>query len=194
MNLRLSAIKDVFKLITTRSGDKGMSSLYSGERRSKDDVAFECLGDADEFTCSLGVVRALIQEKFKEDIHTIQKRLLAFSAQVATKSTSPLLMKTIELISQEDVDWIEEKQLALLEKVEIKPVFVCPGETLLPAQVDVARTVCRRVERTLTRFLHTPEDHDGEEVFRHDLTHCQAYINRLSDYLFSLARYIEQNN
>ncbi len=191
MNLRV--IRDVFKLITTRSGDKGMSSLYSGERRPKDDIAFDCLGDADELTCCLGVVRASISAKFKEEIHYIQKRLLAFSAQVATKSTSPLLMETIDLISQEDINWVEEKQHIMLEFVEIKPVFVCPGDDLLPAQIGVARTVCRRVERTLTKFVNTPEDHEGSEVYRHDLTDCQAYINRLSDYLFTLARYIEQN-
>ena len=124
MNLRLRAIKDVFKMITTRSGDKGMTSLYSGERRSKDDVAFDCLGDADEFTCSLGVVRAGISVEFKEDLHHIQKRLLAFSAQVATKSTSPLLMKTIDLVDQEDINWLEEKQMVLLENVEILLILI----------------------------------------------------------------------
>ncbi len=191
MNLR--AIKDVFKLITTRSGDKGMSSLYSGERRPKDDIAFDCLGDMDELTCCLGVVRASITPKFKEDIHHIQKRLLAFSAQVATKSTSPLLMETIDLIDYEDINWIEERQKFLLDSVEIKPVFVCPGDDLLPAQIGVSRTVCRRVERALTKFVNTPEDQDGDKIYRHDLNDCQAYINRLSDYLFVLARYIEQN-
>ncbi|MHA1541144.1 MAG: cob(I)yrinic acid a,c-diamide adenosyltransferase [Alphaproteobacteria bacterium] len=191
MNLR--AIKDVFKLITTRSGDKGMSSLYSGERRPKDDIAFDCLGDADELTCCLGVVRASVSPQFKEDIHYIQKRLLAFSAQVATKSTSPLLMETIELIDYEDINWIEDRQKFLLNSVEIQPVFVCPGDELLPAQIGVARTVCRRVERALTKFVNTPEDQDGDKIYRHDLSDCQAYINRLSDYLFVLARYIEQN-
>ncbi|MBN2675870.1 MAG: cob(I)yrinic acid a,c-diamide adenosyltransferase [Alphaproteobacteria bacterium] len=188
-------ITDLFKLITTRSGDQGTSSLYSGERRPKDDVAFECMGDMDEFTSCLGVVRAMLPEKFKEDIHTIQKRLLHFSSQVATKSSSPLLMKTIKLISQDDVLWLEEKQQTLLMFVEIEPVFICPGGDILPAQVDLARATCRRVERSLTRFVNTPEDEfeTGEQIYRHDLTDCQAYINRLSDYLFTLARYIEQN-
>lgn len=191
--MNLGVIRDVFKLITTRSGDTGMTSLYSGERRPKDDVAFDCLGDIDEFTCSIGVVRSALPEKLNQDLLSIQKRLLAFSAQIATKSTSPLLLKTIDLISQDDVDWIEDQQHRLLERVVIAPVFVCPGNHVLPAQIDVARTVCRRVERTLTRFIHTPEDNEGEQIYRHDLQHCQAYINRLSDYLFTLARYVEQN-
>ena len=188
-------ITDLFKMITTRSGDQGVSSLYSGERRPKDDVAFECMGDMDEFSSALGVVRASVLHEFKEDLHTIQKRLLHFSSQVATKSSSPLLMKTIQVITQDDVLWIEEKQQGLLASVEIAPVFVCPGEMLLPAQIDLARATCRRVERSLTRFINTPESEfeSGEQVYRHDLTECQAYINRLSDYLFTLARYIEQN-
>ncbi|MHA1549827.1 MAG: cob(I)yrinic acid a,c-diamide adenosyltransferase [Alphaproteobacteria bacterium] len=188
-------ITDLFKMITTRSGDQGVSSLYSGERRPKDDVAFECMGDMDEFSSTIGVVRASIPHEFKEDLHTIQKRLLHFSSQVATKSSSPLLMKTIQIITQDDVLWIEEKQQGLLASVEIAPVFICPGEMLLTAQISLARATCRRVERSLTRFINTPEDEfeSGEQVYRHDLTDCQAYINRLSDYLFTLARYIEQN-
>ena len=128
MELRTENKIDIFKMVTTRTGDAGVSSLYSGERRSKDDVTFDCLGDTDELSSYLGVVRSLINPSFKDDLHQIQKRLLCFSAQVATKSDSPNLMKTIDLINSDDVEWVEGKQKEMIEFVEIQPIFVCPGE------------------------------------------------------------------
>ena len=174
-----------FQQITTRGGDRGDSSLYNGERRAKDEAVFECLGDIDELSSWLGLVKNGLLAAHAEAaavLEGVQKRLILLMGEVATPRSAPLYHR-IEHLQPADVDWLEHEEESLLARTEIPPRFVLPGSTELSARTDIARSVGRRAERSLVRCIR-------REGMIH-LTEGQHFLNRLSDYLFILARNIE---
>jgi cob(I)alamin adenosyltransferase len=179
MNVRKEPI--TFTRVTTRGGDRGESSLYSGERVRKDDFIFEVLGDLDELNSSLGIVRSYAQSP---DILQIQKNILVIGAVAATSPESPNYEK-IKKIESRDVTDLEKMEQKLLSKTSIKSSFICPGDTSISAFIDVSRTLARRCERRIVTLIR--------ERSRADLIAGQQYLNRLSDYLFILARYREEH-
>ncbi len=176
---------DEFELVTTRGGDRGESGYYSGERRRKDDLVFAALGDIDETNSAIGVARAALNAARNDDfgLLELQRRLLRLSSMVAT-SPGHELYAAFDHIGDSDVTALERRQRELLAVTRIDPVFVLPGSSGVSAAVDLARSVCRRAERTLVAVIR--------ERARHDLHLCQNYLNRLSDYLFILARHVDQ--
>jgi cob(I)alamin adenosyltransferase len=173
-----------FDQVTTRGGDRGMSHLADGEPRRKDDPLFEALGDVDELTSWLGVVRAHSKsDKLRRELARIQENLLAVGAQVATPRRSPLYKK-FRFLDEKDLRRLETAEKRLLTTTEIAPRFVLPGEVPLAAWVDVARAVARRSERRVVALIR-----DAGMVH---LSLSQNYLNRLSDYLFVLARAVTQ--
>ena len=174
-----------FDRITTRGGDRGESSLFNGERRRKDDLLFDAMGDVDEANVSIGLARAHLQdEQLKRSLNDLQQILFKIGAQIATPPNDALY-KQIRHVEQEDIDKLEAIQKQLMDKIEIGPVFVTPGDSVTGAFIDVARTVVRRAERTVVACIR-------ERHMIH-LALCQNYLNRLSDYLFVLARAADQN-
>jgi len=183
-----------FGQITTRGGDRGETSLYNGERRRKDDLLFETLGDLDELTSSLGVVKAGLrqfsplkkgdqrQNQWLDVLEQIQKDLIQLGGMVANPDNRSTLKGGG--ITEKTVTKLEKYQKKLMESTTFPREFIHPGETLVSAWIDVARTVCRRCERRVVRCIR-----DG--VLTH-LIPCQVYLNRLSDYLFVSGRYWEQ--
>lgn len=176
---------DDFELVTTRGGDRGESGYYSGERRRKDDLVFAALGDIDETNSAVGLARAALNDARGSDfgLHEMQRCLLRLSSMVATSPTHELYAQ-FEHIADDDVIALEHRQRDLLRRTRIEPVFVLPGSSAVSAAVDLARSLCRRAERTLVTVIR--------ERGRHDLHPCQTYLNRLSDYLFILARHVDQ--
>jgi cob(I)alamin adenosyltransferase len=176
---------DEFELVTTRGGDHGESGYYSGERRRKDDLLFEALGDIDELNSVVGVARARLHARRSEvfGLTEIQRQLLRLSSMVAT-TPGHELYDTFEHIVEEDVEALERVQRNLMKQTRIEPVFILPGESEESATIDVARSVCRRAERRLVAVIR--------ERGRFDLHACQNFLNRLSDYLFVLGRHIDQ--
>lgn len=176
---------DEFELVTTRGGDRGESGYYSGERRRKDDLVFAALGDIDETNSAIGAARAALNSARRDDfgLLDLQRRLLRLSSMVAT-SPGHELYAGLEQITDSDVIELERRQRALLAVTRIEPVFVLPGSSGESAAVDLARSICRRAERTVVAVVR--------ERGRHDLHSCQNYLNRLSDYLFILARHVDQ--
>jgi cob(I)alamin adenosyltransferase len=181
-----------FDLITTRGGDRGESSLYSGERYRKDDLFFECLGDLDELGSVLGVCRAALDRRASGyrpaspqpgTIEEIQKTLQRLSAAVATEPAHPL-RTTFRSIDETDVESLERAEKALLMHVRIAVGFVLPGRNERSAACDWARAVARRTERRIVAVIR--------DKGRPDLHACQRYLNRLSDYLFICARFFDQ--
>lgn len=170
-----------FNKVTTRGGDRGESSLYSGQRLRKDDIIFELLGDLDELSSTLGIVRAHTHSK---DILKIQKKLLTLGACAATMPASPQYEQIVK-ITPDDVAALEKLEHKLLGKTAVSSQFICPGETVESAYIDVARTIARRCERRCVTIIR--------ERSRPDLIASQQYLNRLSDYLFILARYSESH-
>ena len=170
-----------FDLVTTRTGDDGKSSDYSGNVDWKDAPVFEVLGDLDELTSWLGVIKHFGHHR--STLEDIQQKLLDVGSLIATSPASALFT-SLRQITEADIDTLELWEKKMLDSgVVIRPVFVLPGATPRSARVDVARTVCRRVERRLVAFMR--------ERLRPDLRGPSRYLNRLSDGLFVLARSFE---
>ncbi|MFW6298105.1 MAG: ATP:cob(I)alamin adenosyltransferase [Bacillota bacterium] len=166
--------------ISTKRGDTGTSRDYSNLPYPKDDVLFEILGTIDELSAVLGI--AYHHTKY-EQIKVIQKTLQAINALIATHpENAPESYEGLRKIGAKDIEFIETEEEKMLITKEIEPKFHLPGTdtTLENAYFDYARTVCRRAERTMVRFINTKA--------RDDLDHPRAYLNRLSDLLFILAR------
>ena len=183
-----------FDQITTRGGDHGETSLYNGERRRKDDLIFDTLGDLDELNSALGVVKAGISqfppvsadsEKLKAwlaSLNTIQSQLILLSGMVANPDNSRKIRDGG--IVEKDIENLEKEQKRLMDVVFSPREFILPGDSLVSAWIDMARTICRRCERDVVRCIR-------REVMQH-LIPCQIYLNRLSDYLFVSGRYWDQ--
>ncbi len=172
MNIKSASV------ISTKNGDLGMSKNYSNESFQKTDIVFDTLGTIDEFSATLGLAYQYTHEPI---ILTIQRTLQDINTLIATNPESERY-KQITQITEKDIEVLEAKQQALLDFKPIEPRFVLPGSeaSLGGAYFDLARTVCRRAERQLIRFIDSKK--------REDLTHPRSYMNRLSDLLFIFAR------
>jgi cob(I)alamin adenosyltransferase len=173
-----------FEKVTTRGGDHGSTHLVGGEARRKDDPLFEALGDLDELASWLGVLRSqALGRRYAAELREIQERLLVVGAQIATPRLDPLYKK-LRPLGDRDLRKLEAQEQRLLERTEIPSRFVLPGDEPQAARIDVARAVCRRAERRLVTLIR-----DRGMI---QLALCQNYLNRLSDYLFVLARAVTQ--
>lgn len=169
--------------ITTRKGDGGFSSLYSGERALKSDAVFEALGVLDELNSWLGVVKLKLKENTDSwEVESIQRNVFKIASNVATSEDSDLRGKII-LLTETDLKLLEAFEEKLFEQVDMPATFVVPGVTEAAAMIDVVRTVCRRAERRLVALMS-----DGMSWISLDV----KYINRLSDVLYVLARQCEE--
>ena len=170
---------DNYKFISTTKGDKGTSRNYSNEVFPKSDILFDTLGTIDELSSILGLVYHY--SNAKEDIRHIQKTLQNISSLIATSDESVKRDKLVK-ITDEDILYLESLEQGLLAKSSILPEFVLPGSDTSKegAFYDLARSVARRSERIVVRFI--------EKNKRTDLDFCLKYLNRLSDLLFIYAR------
>ncbi len=170
--------------VYTKTGDDGTTGLVGGNRVKKYNSRLECYGTVDELNSCLGVIRSYsIPENIKLQLIQIQNKLFNIGSRLASDEkgdafTSNLAMKA------EDIEVLEkaidefEKDLPELNK------FILPGGELSGAQCHVARTICRRAERRIVEFAE--QNSVQPELIK--------YINRLSDYLFVLARYLNHLN
>lgn len=164
----------------TRTGDAGETSLVGGERTSKTSVRLEAYGTIDEFSSFLGVVLSdsgCVPE-VRAQLLEVQSRLFDVGCYLATE---PVPGKPVKLfgLGADDIARVEGWIDRLDEETPKVRAFVLPGGTPLSAHTHVARSVCRRAERRI--FALAAEAPVDEVVTR--------YVNRLSDYLFILARY-----
>ncbi len=170
--------------VTTKTGDDGFTSLLGDERVVKYAPLPDTFGTVDEATSALGLARAVAKEqKVKDIIYRIQNELYQLMGELATPPKNYEKMKKTGLyMTIEHVQHLEQTEEALKREVEIPNKFIIPGDTLDGAALDFARTIIRRAERMAVKLLH-----DGiiENV---EVVH---YLNRLSDLIFILARYIE---
>lgn len=173
--------------IYTRTGDRGSTSLYTGERRQKDDAVFDALGDVDELSAVLGVTRAHClanpnpeNESYALAVASIQNALLDLGAAVATPRTSAVAhkLKKTEFHGREMALAMEEDIDHMTSTLPPLTTFVLPGGGIIASHFHLARTVCRRAERRVAPLVQSGEV-DGEVV---------VYLNRLSDWLFTAAR------
>ena len=159
-----------------------MTSLYGGERVSKSHLRIETYGTVDELNAWMGVIASNSErENYHSDLVKIQNHLFVLGAMLAVdgEHTDLPLVK----LNAEDVQWIEkciDKIVAILPPMTH---FILPGGSPIASHAHLARCVCRRAER-LTVTL-------SKSAFVDDIT--VIYLNRLSDYLFCLARLICKN-
>ena len=173
--------------IYTGTGDKGMTGLFSGERVAKSHLRVEANGDVDELNSFLGALASNLAEaqpELPKEIRRIQSDLLYIGSWLATGPDSPSL-ELLEELPPESISGLESAIDAMEEKLPVLSGFILPGGHQAAAWAHVARTVCRRAERQVVRLL---EENEGGSSSAQLLTSV-AYLNRLSDYLFVLARY-----
>lgn len=159
--------------IYTKSGDKGKTSLGNGQRVMKHAPSMIAIGDVDELNACLGGVNVICQDNdMKELLLKIQNDLFDVGADLCMPDTKNIAITQDYTKRIEHVIDHYNQQLSPLKS------FVLPGGTVLAAQLHIARTVCRRAERSLT-------DMSTQDTVN---PHLLCYINRLSDLLFVLAR------
>jgi cob(I)alamin adenosyltransferase len=165
----------------SKRGDKGETSLLGGQRVPKYDPRPETYGVLDEASSIMGVARAMTRnQKIKDILLAVQKDLLMMGAELSALPGD--VKKLSKRIDESDVQRIEDLIDDLQREVKLKNEFIYPGETVVSAQIDVARTVIRRAERNAAKMKD-----DG--LVKNPKIHI--YLNRLADMLFTLARYEE---
>ncbi|MBI2436455.1 MAG: cob(I)yrinic acid a,c-diamide adenosyltransferase [Candidatus Magasanikbacteria bacterium] len=171
--------------IYTKTGDNGETSLLGGKRVKKSCIEMEVIGEIDELNASLGLLICELDPHFKETIQKleiVQHQLFNIGSQLAAVQTD--LITQIPQTTNQDVimleHWIDEMD----KDLEVLTQFILPGGDRASAQSFLARAVCRRAERFLVGLM----DHQ-------ELNICiLQYINRLSDVLFTLGRFINMKN
>lgn len=166
-------------MIYTKTGDKGETSLVGGTRVAKCDLRVETYGTVDELNSQVGVVAELarsIAPQVYDELKTIQNQLFVIQTLLATEDAG--LYQKLPQLRSDAVDQLEHSIDAMSEQLPRNNAFIIPGGNLAGAQCHVARTVCRRAERLMVHLNQT-------EAIEPALL---QYINRLSDYLFSLSR------
>lgn len=170
--------------VYTRTGDKGMSSLFNGKRYSKADSHFEALGDIDELNAAIGLSVEFLgaaDKTLSDRLREIQSRLFDLGAHVATPLSES--RETHKNRTRFDEGLIEELEKWIDEMDDTLPplrTFVLPGGGLPCTQLHFARAVCRRAERHVMPLIYNLNDVDIS---------AGKYLNRLSDFLFVSARY-----
>ncbi|ABR31613.1 ATP--cobalamin adenosyltransferase [Thermosipho melanesiensis] len=163
-------------MISTKKGDLGFTSLANGERVDKDNLRVEAYGTIDELVSNLGIARAYLSGKIRDIIEEIQKDLFRMATELAKGE------KFVKLIDNEDVERVT-KYVEDFEKDLNLNTFVIPGMKKESAYMDVCRTIARRAERNIVRL-------SKNEKIRKEIL---AYINRVSDLFYVIARYLEKD-
>lgn len=169
--------------IYTKTGDKGETGLFGGKRVKKDSPRIVAYGEVDELNAFIGGARTLNDDPEVDRIlQKIQNDLFDIGAVLASPDKKKLEERASDFIRPEDVGALE-KAIDRLDR-ELPPLrsFILPGGTDLAASLHTARTVCRRAERSIVTLMEKESGSIDEEILR--------YINRLSDFLFVLARWV----
>lgn len=163
--------------IYTKKGDTGETSLFGGQRVSKSSKRIDSYGTVDELNSILGMAAAYgVSKKGADLIETVQQQLFVLGADLATPKSREV---RIDRIGNEEVEYLEAAIDEMEESLEPLKNFILPGGSKAGATLHFARTVCRRAERITVECRH--EEEISEVAI--------MYINRLSDFLFVLARF-----
>ncbi|MGH2499368.1 MAG: cob(I)yrinic acid a,c-diamide adenosyltransferase [Candidatus Limnocylindria bacterium] len=166
--------------VTTRTGDRGDTSLFGRGRVRKTDPRVAALGDLDEAQAALGLARAAAKGTVAATILELQRGLYLAMSEVATpRSSLARLPRRIDAAAVEALDTLVGE---LRTATDVGGRFVVPGEDPRSAALDLARTVARRAERSVVALVDAKAA-SGE--------HLVPWLNRLSDVLFLLARAVE---
>ncbi len=167
--------------IYTKTGDKGTTSLIGGSKVSKSHSRIESYGTVDELNSHIGLCRDLISiPEIRITLKEIQDRLFTIGSALACDPEKETKLKIPDL-KETDVTLLEDEMDRMDLVLEPLQYFIMPGGHPTVSHIHIARCVCRRAERLVVELLMSDEEQDGLII---------KYINRLSDYLFTLSRYI----
>lgn len=162
--------------IYTKTGDYGTTSLEKVQKVSKGDERIQLIGNIDELTCNLGLIKASeTRNDIKTEIERIQRNLMIIMAGISDQYNKEYRLQSEEVIHLEDIIDCMEKSFSR------KKGFIIPGNNHQSAQIDVTRTIARRAERWLVIV---------DKKYTADQT-AKEYMNRLADYLYIVARYTD---
>ncbi len=165
--------------IYTKTGDQGQTSLIGGTKVSKADLRIECYGTVDELNAYTGLCKDLLQdENTRRILQEIQEHLFIIGTDLAMDPQKEINMP-VPTLQKADIDMLEKEIDRMDAMMEPLKNFILPGGHTAISHLHVARCVCRRAERCCVRLAN-------EEPVKPDII---IYLNRLSDYLFVLARY-----
>jgi cob(I)alamin adenosyltransferase len=171
--------------IYTRTGDQGTTALFGGNRVAKDHPRIEAYGTVDEANSFLGLARAALQDQPGADrleaiLIRLQEDLFVLGADLATPTEARAVVPRIQA---DHITHLEQEIDAF--ETDLPPLkhFILPGGTSAAGLLHIARAVCRRAERLAVTVMHEENNIN---------THAAVYLNRLSDLLFVLARWTNQ--
>lgn len=169
--------------IYTKTGDRGSTSLIGGTKVPKSHLRIDSYGTIDELNSFIGLVNdQLTDEASKTMLREIQDRLFTIGSSLACDPEKAPKMKIPDL-KEEDILLLEKEMDRMDEQLPVMKSFILPGGHIAVSTTHVARCVCRRAERICVNMQQ-------QELFVDELV--IKYLNRLSDYLFILARYTGQ--
>jgi cob(I)alamin adenosyltransferase len=169
--------------IYTKTGDKGETALLGGTRVPKNHIRIEAYGTVDELNSWLGQIRDCVSKEHEAEIYKIQNYLFTVGSHLATTPTKDVKMSLPDL-KEEEITFLEEKIDSMEKTLPALTNFVLPGGDANASKIHIARCVCRRAER-ISVALTNEESIDQLIV---------QYLNRLSDYLFVLSRFVLKSN
>jgi cob(I)alamin adenosyltransferase len=178
--------------IYTKQGDKGISSLYDGQKIGKDNTIFDALGNLDELNSMIGVVIAFVKEddtfnigdsSVYEILTDIQENILKLSSSIATQTGR--YYDSTRFNGQDKIEALEKLIDTMDKNLPKLTVFILPGNNgnLIASHIHLARSISRRSERSIWRY---DKELESENCVEESVV---IYMNRLSDFFFTLARY-----
>jgi len=170
--------------IYTKTGDKGTTSLIGGTKVPKNDIRIETYGTVDELNSWIGLVNDQLTDlALKNVLKEIQDRLFTIGSSLATDAEKEPKMKLPDL-NNSDIEFLEKRIDTMTAGLPVMKNFILPGGHVTVSSLHITRCVCRRAERLAVNMQQHGLFVD-EKLIR--------YLNRLSDYLFTLARFVAQN-
>ena len=167
-------------MIYTKTGDSGTTSLVGGSRVAKDDKRVEAYGTVDELNSHIGLLAEMMRDRkdgYYDELKAVQHNLFTLQTLLATEDDA--IAARLPHLQLEEVEILERQIDTITDMLPKLHNFVIAGGNMVGAQCHVCRTVCRRAERCVVTLAH--DVNVDETILR--------YLNRLSDYLFVLARY-----
>jgi cob(I)alamin adenosyltransferase len=169
----------------TRTGDRGQTSLFGGRRVAKDDLRVAAYGTIDELNSFLGLAAATVRQRaVAHDLRSIQNELFNIGAELASEKPVRRAKGGAGVLRLQPASAHRLEQLIDRYDARVPPLrtFILPGGTQAAALLHVARTACRRAERELVALSRREAVNPA----------VLAYVNRLCDLLFALARYVNK--
>ncbi len=172
--------------IYTRTGDDGTTALARGARRKKDDIRIAAFGSVDEANAFIGQARCHAKSMPKIDavLARVQNDLFDLGADLATPGSDEGQDYPSLRIAQTQIDWLENQIDSSNAALEPLDSFILPAGTALSSTLHIARTIVRRAERDVVTLITEEPDTSSKTL---------AYLNRLSDLLFVMARMANDN-